>query len=113
MARRSCWSPSRPEMLRLAVLLLGVGLLIAGLVALIAGVLPVALWLLIVGGTITAGTLFERVFYKPLRSNRPGAGWVKTDERFVDPDTGETVDVFYQPTSGERQYVAQRADRPD
>lgn len=95
-------------MLRLAVLLLGVGFLIAGLVALIAGVPPAALWLLIVGGAITAGTLFERVFYKPLQSNRPGAGWVKTDERFVDPNTGETVDVFYDPASGERQYVSQQ-----
>jgi hypothetical protein len=41
----------------------------------------------------------------------PGTGWVKTEERFIDPDTGKTVDVFYDPRSGERQYVSQGPDR--
>jgi hypothetical protein len=99
-------------MLRLAVLAAGVALLIAGVIAATYGVAAVTLWLLGAGGVITAGTVFERVLYKPLQSKKPGAGWVKTGERFVDPDTGETVDVFYEPTSGERQYVSQRADRP-
>ena len=99
-------------MLRLAVLAVGVALLIAGVVTALLGVPALTLWLLIVGGVLTAGTLFERVIYKPLRSQRPGVGWVKTDERFVDPNTGETVDVFYEPASGERQYVSQRMDRP-
>ena len=55
----------------------------------------------------TAGTVFERVLYKPLLGKKPGPGWVKTTERFVDPDSGRTVDVFYEPSSGERQYVSQ------
>ncbi len=62
---------------------------------------------LIAGGVITAGTLLERVIYKPLLRERPGAGWVKTAERFIDPDTGQPVDVFYNPATGERQYVSQ------
>jgi hypothetical protein len=53
------------------------------------------------------GTLLERVVYKPLLREKPGGGWVKTAERFIDPDTGQPVDVFYNPTSGERQYVSQ------
>jgi hypothetical protein len=99
-------------MLRLAVLAVGVALLIAGVIADIGGVPAITLWLLGAGGVITAGTLFERVLYKPLQSQKPGAGWVKTGERFVDPDTGQTVDVFFEPASGERQYVSQHADRP-
>jgi hypothetical protein len=69
------------------------------------------LWLLIVGGLITIGTLLECVIYKPLLRERPGAGWVKTAERFIDPDTGQPVDVFYNPASGERQYVSQEPQK--
>lgn len=32
--------------------------------------------------------------------------WEATDERFLDPQTGETVQVFYDPCSGERRYVS-------
>lgn len=99
-------------MLRSAVLAVGVLMLAAGVV--VAGFsLPGALWLLIAGGVITAGTLLERVIYKPLLREKPGTGWVKTAERFVDPDSGQTVDVFYNPTSGERRYVAQEPDKKD
>ncbi|MBL6617844.1 MAG: hypothetical protein ISP49_06030 [Reyranella sp.] len=92
-------------MLRGIVLGVGILMLLAGVIMVGLELWP-ALWLLIVGGVITAGTLLERVIYKPLRSERPGAGWVKTAERFIDPDTGRAVDVFYNPASGERQYVS-------
>ena len=95
-------------MLRGVVLTVGALMLLAGL--LIAVVWPVgvgaSLWLLIVGGMITAGTILERVIYKPLQRERPGAGWVKTAERFIDPDTGQPVEVFYNPATGERRYVS-------
>jgi hypothetical protein len=35
----------------------------------------------------------------------PGPDWQKTEERFVDPSSGETLDVWFHPTSGERAYV--------
>jgi hypothetical protein len=54
----------------------------------------------------TAGTLLERVVYKPLLRGSPGPGWVKTAERFIDPDTGQAVDVFYNPATGERVRLA-------
>ncbi len=92
-------------MLRGGVLGIGILFLLAGVILLELEIWP-ALWLAIVGGVIVVGTLLERVIYKPLRSERPGAGWVKTAERFIDPDTGRPVDVFYNPTSGERQYVS-------
>src|SRR5215208_6228925 len=86
----------RSAVLAVAVLMLAAGIIVAGLG------LPGALWLLIAGGVITAGTLLERVVYKPLLREKPGAGWVKTAERFIDPDTGQPVDVFYNPASGGR-----------
>lgn len=97
-------------MLRGVVLAVGILLLLAGAATAGFDVPGATLWLLIAGGVITAGTLLERVIYKPLLRERPGAGWVKTAERFIDPDSGKAVDVFYNPTSGERQYVAQEPE---
>jgi hypothetical protein len=96
--------------LRLAVLIVGVLLLFGGAIAAGYDVPGLSLWLLIAGGVTVVGTLCERVLYKPLLPKNPGTGWVKTEERFVDPDTGKTVDVFYDPRSGERQYVSQDPD---
>ena len=50
--------------------------------------------------------LFERYIYKPIRPEPPGPGWRKTPERFVDPRSGQTVVVYYNPRTGERRYVA-------
>jgi hypothetical protein len=47
----------------------------------------------------------ERWRYKTLTSRRPGPDWVATNERFVDPESGSLVTVFYQPSTGERRYV--------
>jgi hypothetical protein len=35
----------------------------------------------------------------------PGSDWVLTEERFVDPNSGETLDVWFHAPSGERAYV--------
>ena len=43
---------------------------------------------------------------EPVTGGPPGAGWVATKERFVDPESGKLVTVFYQPATGERRYVA-------
>lgn len=95
-------------MLRSVVLGAGVLMLVAGII--VAGFsLPGGLWLLFSGGVVTAGTLLERV--KPLLREKPGAGWSKTAERFIDPDTGQAVDVFYNPRTGERQYVANEPEK--
>src|SRR5207253_10841711 len=50
----------------------------------------------------------DRWRYKPVTGRPPGAGWVATNERFVDPESGKSVTVFYQPATGERRYVAGR-----
>ena len=43
-----------------------------------------------------------------LAAGRPAAGpeWVATGERFVDPETGKLVTVYYHPATGERRYIA-------
>jgi hypothetical protein len=55
---------------------------------------------------LLVGLLIERWRYKRLDSNRPGPEWVATHERFVDPETGRLVTVYYRASTGERRYVA-------
>ena len=91
-------------MLRGAVLAVGIAILVGGAVVSYYELFP-GIVLLIVGGLLTLGTMFERVIYKRLQSQRPRAGWVETRERFVDPNSGKMVEVFYNPATGEREYV--------
>jgi hypothetical protein len=58
---------------------------------------------LIGGAIILIGTLFERWRYNNKNASADG-DWQPTGERFVDPETGKNVEVFYDPQSGERQY---------
>ena len=55
--------------------------------------------------THVPGIVFERYRYKPLEPGAPGPGWEKTGERFVDDESGQTVTVYSQRETGERQYV--------
>jgi hypothetical protein len=59
------------------------------------------------GVLLVGGVLIERWRYKPLGSGRPGPDWITTGERFLDPETGRLVTVFYKPATGERRYVGQ------
>jgi len=60
-----------------------------------AALLPLIIW-----------AVFRKGGYKrqPLDA-APGPGWVKTEERFVDPSSGVTLEVWFHPGSGERIYV--------
>lgn len=87
------------------------GMLVAvGAVCLAAGVamwlaaVPPGLILLFWAVVLIAGTVYERVIYKPLES-RAGADWTPTSERFIDDATGKTVTVYVR--DGERKYVAE------
>jgi hypothetical protein len=91
---------------RSALLAVGIFLLAAAAVtACFSAPFLVVVWLGGVGLALTVGILFERKRYKPAESVPPAADWVATDERFLDPDSGETVTVFYRPASGERRYI--------
>ena len=107
MALRWCWSPSRSDaMLRIGLFLLGLAALVAGLTFLVSGgPLPVIVWLLGLGLILTLGVAYERVHYKSLATHRPGSGWEKTEERFLDPATGKQVTVYFRAADGERMYV--------
>lgn len=52
------------------------------------------------------GLLFERFVYQKLRHGPQGAGWQPTEERFIDPQSGKLVTVWFHAASGERRYVA-------
>ena len=60
---------------------------------------------LTIGVIVLIGTLFERWRYR--RIEEPSNGrWQRTSERFIDPSTGDPVEVMFDPRTGERRYVA-------
>jgi hypothetical protein len=94
------------KIVRVIALLLGVGLLTAALVSSLRGFFVPALWLAVQGAVVILGIVFERWRYTRNGQSRPiGAGWQVTDERFVDPESGRLVEVWFDADSGERRYV--------
>jgi hypothetical protein len=93
-------------MMRTIVCIIG-GLFAAGALAL-AGLrcFPAAGMLALWAVVLLVGLLIERWRYKPLAGRPPGPDWQATDERFVDPETGRLVTVYFHPATGERRYIA-------
>jgi hypothetical protein len=80
-------------------------LCVCGLAVLASGAGPA---MLIVGAIALVSVLLERSYGRVVR--RPlGENWRPTDEKFVDPDSGELVTVWMDPATGERRYVAEPA----
>jgi hypothetical protein len=92
--------------LRLALAVLDGALLLAAVFLATAGVVRPAIYAGSFGALLFIGLAFERWRYKPLTGDRLGPDWVATDERFIDPETGKLVTVYYHPATGERRYVA-------
>ncbi|MGZ5936380.1 MAG: hypothetical protein ACXWLD_12325 [Rhizomicrobium sp.] len=92
-------------MMRGILIAIGVVALLCGLIALATGAFPPAAILGVWGILLLIGTVFERVTYKATHAAPPGAGWVRTAERFVDEATGKHITVYIEPKTGERQYV--------
>lgn len=91
--------------LRAALYVVG-GVAAAGAVALAAfGYWPPTIGLGVWAVLLIGGLWIERWRYKPLSSKPPEPGWEATGERFVDPETGRRVTVYFQPRTGERRYV--------
>jgi len=91
-------------LLRRVLIAYGVLCLIGALILLAAHVTTaLVIYLAINGLIITGGILFERSGY---RSNvdRMQGKWQPTGERFNDPTTGQVVEVYYNPQTGERDY---------
>ena len=79
---------------------LGAIAFIGGLLALATHACPPGFVFMVWGAIIVLGIVCERFRYKPLESATPGPGWTRTDERFIDDETGEPVTVWLDPKSG-------------
>ncbi len=89
-------------MLRAFVLALAVVLMLIGIWPCANGghvIWPVLIW----GVVLLVATIFERWRYRA-NATREGEGWVATDERFIDPESGKLMQVYYQASTGERRY---------
>jgi hypothetical protein len=79
--------------------------LIAVAFLLIAGGIGLRLGGMTAMGTVLALALvFERWRYRG--SDGPGSNrWRRTEERFEDPESGQIMEVLYDPATGQRRYV--------
>jgi hypothetical protein len=60
---------------------------------------------LVMGLIVLIGTLFERWRYRHIEEP-PKGDWQRTEEQFIDPSSGDPVEVMFDPRTGERRYVA-------
>ena len=76
------------------------------------GVFVVFFWILVAAALVLIWLLFRSGGYKrqPLDAP-PGRDWTLTEERFVDPKSGELLEVWYCARNGERAYVRARPSR--
>ena len=109
---------------RAGLFALGVIGILGGLVMIISGPATVisGLWLFVIGAVLVLVPLVERNRYRSAASEQgglppgPGGGeavdaaleprFQATDEQFIDPTTGVTMQVLVDPRTGERRYVA-------
>jgi hypothetical protein len=91
-------------MLRWVLIAYGILCLIGAVILFVAHVTTaLVIYLAINGLLIAGGILFERSGYRS-RVNRTQGKWQPTGERFNDPNTGQVVEVYYNPQTGERDY---------
>lgn len=91
-------------MLRAVVIALGAALLAAAVaIAILApSAWPGPVECAVLGVLILIGTLLEKHYRS--RWSVSGADWQTTGERFMDPSTGQFLEVRYNPQTGERSY---------
>jgi hypothetical protein len=92
-------------MLRTVVIAVSAILTCIGIGLIACGVHAPGWQALVLGVIVLIGTLFERWRYRHLEEP-PKGHWQRTDEKFIDPSTGDPVEVMFDPTTGERRYVA-------
>ena len=100
-------------MLRNIILVIGGAMFVFVAMAIFYGNYPAAAFLMIWGGLIVFGIIYERYVYKTILDHLPaGKGWSRTTERFVDPKSGRLVTVYVKPITGERAYVVETRTSP-
>jgi hypothetical protein len=92
-------------MLRTVVIAAAAILTCAGIGLIASGVHAPGWQALAIGVILLIGTLFERWRYRRI-GEPPEGHWQQTGERFIDPSTGDPVEVMFDPRTGERRYVA-------
>jgi hypothetical protein len=92
---------------------IGVGALFAcaGLALLVCGLSVPGWQTLGIGIVVLVGTVFERWRYRQAEAAH-GSIWQRTSERFVDPSSGEPMEVHFNPATGERRYVPLESHDP-
>ena len=93
---------------RLWALGVGAAIVIVGLLVWNAGGGP----MVAVFGALLMLTAALEPIYGRANGRPAGSGFRPTEERFVDPETGELVTVWFDPSTGERRYVTDGAARP-
>ena len=98
-------------MFPITLYVIGAALLLGAALAAISGLFVLLLPQLILGGLLLiVGLAIERWRYKPLSKLQPDPRWSDTGERFVDPESGVLVAVYFDPADGSRHYLeAERA----
>ncbi len=91
--------------MRKGLITIGVLVVAIGLAAIASGLVGSSYVFLFWGAALIVVIVFERFRYKPILRKAPAPGWQRTDERFVDDETGKTVTVYIKPETGERIYV--------
>lgn len=92
-------------MLRNALLIIGVACLALGGLCAIGGFGQEAVTFIMTGCILALGVAWERWRYKP-RVTSPHPSWQATGERFIDPETGELTEVYFDAANGARHYVS-------
>ena len=71
--------------------------------------IPFLIWCGAIAGPVLIWFFFRKGGYKRSALDAPpGPDWELTEERFVDPNSGETLAVWFHRASGERAYVRMR-----
>jgi hypothetical protein len=97
-------------MLRTVVIAVAGILTCVGIGLIVCGIHAPGWQALVIGVIVLIGTLFERWRYRHI-DEQPDGHWQRTDEQFIDPSTGDPVEVMFDPRTGERRYVAGKSRR--
>jgi hypothetical protein len=95
---------------RLVVFVLGALLLAGGtiLTVLTGG----GIGLMVIGALVIVSLGLERRYGRPGAPTQvPDHAWQRTSERFVDDETGQLLEVWIDPLTGERRYEPVPSDR--
>ena len=65
--------------------------------------------LLMIGFVAIITALLEPVYGRAI-GRAPAGNWRPTDEKFVDPESGKLVTVWFDPSTGDRRYVSDSKD---